>query len=176
MGVSRLSEIYSTFSAILEANRGQIDGAAIEGYAFAAKGAKFNLGEVGGVLRLALYDRSIPSIEVPPTYLKKFFTGKGNAQKNVMMKEAYKNYGIDINDDNDCDAFGLGLVAQSFFETELHAIKSYRADVHKNCRQVIGEHPKPLNVKEYFSGMPNVTVAQYEKMRKAAKKDLDNDQ
>lgn len=175
MGVSRISEIFEEFDAYLEATQSSLAGAAIEGYAYSAKGAVFNLGELGGVLRLALYKRNIRTIEVPPTYLKKFLTGKGTSPKNVMLKEAYRLYEIDINDDNDCDAFALALVAQNYFETEFHAIKTYRTEPHKQCKQIVGTHPKPLNVKEYFAGMPNVTVAEYEKMRKKAKKEAEQE-
>lgn len=173
MGVSRIAEIFEEFDKYLEETQYSLAGAAIEGYAYGAKGAVFNLGELGGVLRLALYKRGIPTIEVPPTYLKKFMTGRGNAQKNLMLKEAYKKYEIDIDDDNDSDAFALALVAQAYFDTEFHAIKAYRTEPHKQCKQIIGEHPKPLNIKEYFQGMPNVTVAEYEKMRKRRKQELE---
>lgn len=176
MGVSRTAEIYNDFCKFLdETPHDKIMGAAIEGYAYSAKGAVFNLGELGGVLRLALYTRGIPTIEVPPTFLKKHMTGKGNSPKNLMLKEAYKRYEVDLDDDNDSDAFALSLVAQDYFEQEYHAIKTYRSEAHKNCKQVIGTHPKPLNVKEYFQGMPNVTVHEYEKMRKRLKKEANEE-
>src|SRR6476620_730501 len=116
MGVSRLSEIAKVFEDFLDATDRPIAGAAIEGYAYSAKGAVFNLGELGGVLRLVLYRRGIPTVEVPPTYLKKYLTGKGNSPKNVMLKEAFRKYEVDLNDDNDCDAFALSLVAHDYFE------------------------------------------------------------
>lgn len=174
MGVSRIAEIFEEFDTYLEETQSRLAGAAIEGYAYSAKGAVFNLGELGGVLRLALYKRGVPTIEVPPTFLKKHMTGKGNSPKNLMLKEAYKRYEIDIDDDNDCDAFALALVAQDYFDNEFHPIKAYRTEPHRNCKQIIGTHPRPLTVKEYFQGMPDVTVAQYEKMRKTAKKDLED--
>lgn len=173
MGVSRITEIYEEFMTFLEAHP-NIEGAAIEGYAFAAKGAVFNLGEIGGVLRMALYNHKIPSIEVPPTYLKKFITGKGTSAKNMMMKEAYKKYGVDLDDDNDCDAFSLAVVAYAYFETKLHPIKSYREEFHKNCKQIVGEHPNPLTVKEYFQGMPDITIAEYEKQKRLQKKAIED--
>lgn len=175
MGVSRISEIFDDFDEYLNATQSRLNGAAIEGYAYSAKGAVFNLGELGGVLRLALYKRGIPTIEVPPTYLKKFMTGKGTSPKNLMLKEAYKTYGVDIDDDNECDAFALALVAQQYFDEEFHAVKAYRTEPHKQCKQIIGSHPRPLNVKEYFQGMPNVTVAEYERMRKKKIKDAQDE-
>lgn len=90
-----------------------------------------------------------------------------------MLKEAYKKYGVDIDDDNDSDAFALAIAAETYFSNELHPVKAYRHDTHKNCKQVIGTHPKPLNIKEYFAGMPNVTIAEYEKQRKLKKKEID---
>lgn len=175
MGVSRIAEIFAEFDAYLEETQSRLAGAAIEGYAYSSKGAVFNLGELGGVLRLALYKRGIPTIEVPPTYLKKFITGKGNAPKNIVIKEVYKKYDVDVDDDNDSDAVALALVCQAYFDNEFHLIKSYRTEPHKNCKQIIGTHPNPLTVKEYFQGMPDVTVAEYERQRKRAKKELESD-
>jgi Holliday junction resolvasome RuvABC endonuclease subunit len=172
MGVSRISEIYDAFCDVLDAHTGDIEGVAIEGYAYSSKGAVFNLGEVGGVLRLACYQKGVRLIEVPPPFLKKAMTGKGNSTKDIMIKEAYKKYGIDINDNNDSDAFALAIVAADYYGSKFHPIKTYRSDCHKNCRQIIGDHPNPLDHKEYFAGMPDVTVAEYEKMRKAKKKEL----
>jgi crossover junction endodeoxyribonuclease RuvC len=80
----------------------------IEGYAYAAKGqAVISLGELGGVLRLALYEAAIPVIEISPAQVKKFTTGKGNAPKNIMLKEVFKRFNVDIDDDNIADAFAL---------------------------------------------------------------------
>jgi crossover junction endodeoxyribonuclease RuvC len=177
MGVSRIAEIYDRFEDILDFwNADQpIYGAAIEGYAFGGQGAIFNLGELGGILRLALYKRNIRTIEVPPAHLKKSLTGVGNAKKELMIKELYKKYNVDVDDNNDCDAVALSIAAKEYFETELHLIKAYRTDAHKACKQIIGQHPKPLTHKEYFLGMPNVTVSEYEKMRKQKKKEIDSE-
>lgn len=165
MGVHRINEIYDTFMEILEQHP-EIDAAAIEGYAFQGEGRRFNLGELGGVLRLALYKKKINTIEVPPTYLKKYISGKGNSPKNLMNKEVYKKYDVDLDDDNDVDSFSLAMLCEEYFETEFHLVKAYREDFHLQCKQVIGEHPKELKPSEYLKDMPDVTIAQYEKTRK----------
>lgn len=163
MGVPRITEIYDIFDEFLKENGSRLTGAAIEGYAYSAKGAVFNLGELGGVLRLALSKHGIPTIEVPPTFLKKTITGKGNSPKNVMIKELYKKYDVDVNDDNDGDAIALAIVAKHFFDEELHCVKAYRTDIQKNTSQIIGKHPKPMDVHKYFEGHEDMTVAVYEK-------------
>ena len=44
---------------------------------------------------------------VPPTRLKKFVAGKGNATKDFMLLNAYKKWGMEFSDNNQCDAFCL---------------------------------------------------------------------
>lgn len=50
---------------------------------------------------------------VPPTTLKKFVTGKGNAEKSLMIREVYKRWGFDAADDNQADAVGLLQVGRA---------------------------------------------------------------
>lgn len=83
----------------------------IEGYGFGAKGHAHSLGELGGVIKLALYDCGVPVELVPPTVLKLFSTGKGNAEKDVVSKELYKRFGVDLMNNNEVDAAGLAIMA-----------------------------------------------------------------
>lgn len=57
---------------------------AIEDYAYTASGRVFHIGENTGILKFFLESRQIPYILVPPTVVKKFATGKGNADKRKM--------------------------------------------------------------------------------------------
>jgi crossover junction endodeoxyribonuclease RuvC len=50
---------------------------------------------------------------VPPTALKKFITGRGNSKKDIMLKEVFKKFGADYNDDNLCDAYCLAKYAMN---------------------------------------------------------------
>ena len=56
----------------------------IEDYAFAARGKIFHIGENCGVLKHQLYKAGISINVVSPPTIKKFATGKGNAQKHGM--------------------------------------------------------------------------------------------
>jgi crossover junction endodeoxyribonuclease RuvC len=86
------------------------DCVAIEAYSFGSRNSHAHaLGDAGGAFRLALYRRAVPTIEVPPTSLKKFATGSGNAEKATVAKELYKRFGVDLANNDEVDAAGLAL-------------------------------------------------------------------
>ena len=54
-----------------------------------------------------LHTLGIPVVEVTPSTLKKFATGKGNATKPDMRMALYQRAGLDCRDDNQVDAWWL---------------------------------------------------------------------
>jgi Holliday junction resolvasome RuvABC endonuclease subunit len=80
---------------------------AMEGYAMGAMGKVFHLGELGGMVKLALAAHDLYPLIIPPTTLKKYVTGSGTGQKNQMILHTYKKWGQTFTDDNACDAYGL---------------------------------------------------------------------
>lgn len=56
----------------------------IEDYAFAAKGRVFNLAENCGLLKYLLYKNGYNFSTIAPSVIKKYATGKGNANKEAM--------------------------------------------------------------------------------------------
>jgi Holliday junction resolvasome RuvABC endonuclease subunit len=68
---------------------------ALEGYSYGSKGKVFHIAENTGVLKYKLFQNSIPVDIIPPTTVKKFATGKGNSDKEMMhdsfMAETGKN-------------------------------------------------------------------------------------
>jgi crossover junction endodeoxyribonuclease RuvC len=62
------------------------------------------------LLRILMEELSWPFILVSPTSLKKYTTGKGNSDKNLMMMSTYKDYGFESMDDNICDSYMLSIV------------------------------------------------------------------
>lgn len=105
------------FELIKILNAYEPDIVAIEGYGFGAKNSHaHSLGELGGVLKLALLDCMTDYLVVPPTSLKMFVTGKGNSPKTVMGKELYKRFEIDLDDDNQVDAAGLAMMALAWVD------------------------------------------------------------
>lgn len=63
------------------------------------------------VIRVWLYENNFNFKIVAPTQLKKFVSGKGNSKKSLMIKEVYKKWGYDTEDDNLADAYGLARMA-----------------------------------------------------------------
>lgn len=58
----------------------------IEDYSFGSKGRVFNLAENCGILKYVLYKQGYKFFTVPPTVIKKYATGKGNATKEKMYE------------------------------------------------------------------------------------------
>lgn len=82
----------------------------LEGYSYGSRGrAILDMAEFGGLLREALMGFG-RVIEVPPTVLKKFVTGKGNASKTAMVAAITKRWGVQFDTDDEYDAFGLAKV------------------------------------------------------------------
>lgn len=61
----------------------------LEGYAFGAKGQVFQIGENTGLLKHKMHSKVIAFDVIAPSVLKKFATGKGNADK-LLMNEAFE--------------------------------------------------------------------------------------
>jgi len=57
---------------------------ALEGYAYSASGRVFHIAENTGILKYKLYHLGVPVTIIPPTEVKKFASGKGNADKTQM--------------------------------------------------------------------------------------------
>lgn len=86
---------------------------AIEGYALHGPGDKTIAPELGGLVRARLVATGHGRIvEIMPSVLKKYVTGKGNARKDAMMLDVYKRWGYDCEgDDNKADAYALAHTA-----------------------------------------------------------------
>lgn len=84
-------------------------------------------GMVQGVTRLVLNEANVPYVTIPPATLKKFATGKGNADKALMRAKWLEYTGQDNADDNQVDAaflreIGLVLTGQpTVVPTDHHA-------------------------------------------------------
>lgn len=116
-GIDRLEAIYNYIDRMLTGIQEEhpIGGVAIEGYAFGSQMANM-LGELGGIVKLALKRHGVYPLIIPPTTLKKYVTGKGTGiQKNQMLLHAYKKWGVEFTDDNACDSFALAKMAAGIF-------------------------------------------------------------
>lgn len=90
---------------------------AIEGYAYVRNIRSFaTLVEVGTMVRHVLYRLHLPWVEVPPTVLKKWTTGKGNATKEQMAEAVWKRWTYHSPSHDIVDAFALAQMAQVGWE------------------------------------------------------------
>ena len=69
----------------------------LEGYSYGSKGSRiFQIAENTGVLKYKIYHLGMPLEIIPPTTVKKFATGKGNANKDQMHTAFVKETGFKI--------------------------------------------------------------------------------
>lgn len=82
----RYDKISNIFIDILQ--KESVQRIAVEGYSYGSKGSLiFNIAENGGIFKHKLYKFNIPFIIPPPTHIKKYATGKGNSNKNIMYEQ-----------------------------------------------------------------------------------------
>lgn len=128
-----LKELHRTLTKLQQAQpAGVLLEVFIEGYAFMAKGcAIFSLGELGGLYRMLLAKRWGGYYEVPPTVLKKFVSGKGNAKKEIMLEQTFRRYGIGsdvLRDNNQVDAYGLARVGTAFMQKNMSDLTKFEQE------------------------------------------------
>lgn len=91
----------------------------IEGFGFGCRGrAVFDLAGLGDIIRMGILEITHRSFyDVPPTLLKKYITGKGNANKNVVLEQVYRKFGVGsdtLADDNQVDAYSLAMFGREY--------------------------------------------------------------
>jgi len=79
--------------------------------------AMAQLGALHFILRIFLFQEKLDYRVVEPTVLKRFVTGKGQGKKELMLKEVYKKWGADFDDNNLADAYGLARIALEDFRS-----------------------------------------------------------
>ena len=89
----------------------------IEGPSYQSTGQSvLQMGAIHFLLRLFLYKKNINYKVIAPGTLKKFVTGKGNSKKELMLLKVYKKWGVEFEDHNLCDAYGLARMALEDFK------------------------------------------------------------
>ena len=86
----------------------------LEGLAFSANGnVALQLAGVGYFVRHALWRAGIKFKDITPNQGKKFLTGKHQCDKNLILKEVYKRYHFDVDDDNVADAINFNMIGRA---------------------------------------------------------------
>ena len=86
----------------------------IENYAMGIRaGQSFSIGELGGVIKLLLFHLGVHYYLVSPTRLKKYITGSGKADKDMILLQVFKKWGFEAKTSDEADAYGLAKIAQA---------------------------------------------------------------
>lgn len=107
-GMARLATVRNRVIGVVSRN-GRADLVVIEGYSMGTarqSSHAHGLGELGGVVRLVLWEAGVPYVDVPPACLKKYATGAGNARKEAVLIAAVRR-GAEVQDNNEADAWWL---------------------------------------------------------------------
>jgi len=107
----------------------------IEDYAMGGKGRTNDIAECCGLLKFKLYKvgLSLDQLKfVSIAHLKQFVAGIGNAKKELMLKEVFKKWGYDTNDNNAADAYAIMKVCRAF-----HNVEKVTADQKKIMAKII---------------------------------------
>lgn len=87
------------------------------------------IGMVHGAVRAALLEWGIAYAVIAPATLKKFATGKGNADKTAMALALYKRFfGLELPDDNQVDAFWLRAAGLQMLGSPLVELPAAQVD------------------------------------------------
>lgn len=97
----------------------------LEGYSFGSKFSRaHSLGELGGVVKVALYKNGFTVVEVPPKCRAKFATGNGNASKSDVLMSLRAQFPSQFSDergDDECDAWVLEQMAYAKLNESNHS-------------------------------------------------------
>lgn len=83
----------------------------VEGYSFNSRNGGEHLGELGGVIRLALHEAGVNYLEIAPAKLKRYACGAGNAKKDDVFAAAIRRLGYEGNSKDEADALWLRAMA-----------------------------------------------------------------
>lgn len=124
-GPERLRDLYDQLCGVMDIVKPTM--VVLEGYSYGSSFNREALAELGGLIRLALWDRKIPTLIVAPTTLKKFVLNGQTTDKDQMLLASYKRWGIEFANNDECDAHALaqlGLVRLSL-EPQTSPSKSF---------------------------------------------------
>lgn len=124
-GPKRLVEIRDLLLHLLREHQTEV--VLLENYSFGSKNKREWLGELGGVIRVMLYEEGIPYVEVSPNTLKMYATGHGNAAKAEVISAARERLGYSGFNDNEADALWLrALGNEAYGEPEVKLPQTHR--------------------------------------------------
>jgi Holliday junction resolvasome RuvABC endonuclease subunit len=123
-GAERLCSIRNRLLRIVDKFNPMI--AVLEGYSYNSEGRLFEIGELGGVVKAALFDRKTRILTVAPLRLKKFIGVTRLNDKSLVIAAVKRRYKLDVGaNDNLADAAVLARIGEVFLTDD----SQYRAEL-----------------------------------------------
>lgn len=136
IGLKRALQISDHVVATVE--EVQPDLAVVEGYAFSNQHTLATLVEIGTLIRLMLLRLGVPYLEPTASQVKKFATGNGNANKDLVLLNVYKRWGIEAPTNNVSDALAMGAIGLAHLG-QLEPLTKEQAKIVSEIRKVTPE-------------------------------------
>lgn len=126
-GPERLRELFDKLDDVLGLALPNL--VVIEGYSYGSSHHREALAEWGGLIRVLLWDRKIPTLVVAPQTLKKFvLPGGGSNEKDMMLLESYKRWGVEFANNDECDAHALAQLGKVRLRLEMLSLSAMSHD------------------------------------------------
>lgn len=111
----------------------------IEGFSYGSKGrGVFDIAYLGWRIREELEryrtEDDIPWLEVSPSQVKQFATGKGNANKEIVLQQVYKRWGVELTNNNQADAYVLAQIGRAYL-SEMDNLTDFQQKVIRALRK-----------------------------------------
>lgn len=128
-----------------------VDLVVMEAFSYGSPNQAHQLGGVNTMIRYALWRRNIPVIQVAPVQLKKFVTGKAKAEKEIIIREVYKRWSVDVRTNNEADAvvllvIGAALTGQMTvtMQAQMEVLQAVRGKFAKELTGIAVDTPAAL--------------------------------
>jgi Holliday junction resolvasome RuvABC endonuclease subunit len=121
----------------------------IEAPAFGiSEGHLFQIGEWNGVVKVDLVKAGLKWITAAPLAVKKFVSGTGkNVTKDLIMLDVYKNFGVEIRENNLADAYLLSRIAMDYYKFYMDFANKYEMKMKKHQIEVLEKINKSQGAK-----------------------------
>ena len=127
--IARAELLRDVVASYIHAHR--VAAAGIEDFSYLARSSSvYMLGQLQGIVRATLeHAFGERWIAIAPTQHKKFATGKGNAAKDIYLKEVYKRWDLDFDTSHEAEAFVIAQIARYNFYGGAEALPKWQREI-----------------------------------------------
>ncbi|HRZ18528.1 MAG TPA: hypothetical protein P5136_00485 [Methanofastidiosum sp.] len=88
---------------------------AYESPAYRGEGKLVEIGEWLGQVKVNISRLGLKIIKVAPNQLKKYVIGHGSGGKDLIMLDVFKNFGVEIRQNDEADAYVVARIAHDYY-------------------------------------------------------------